>query len=620
VFTMLTDKEKLESDELLSRIEKQLDDIDTGEILGDMTKECLEQKGFIGDKPVVIPQKTPRQETEKEHLLFEVNVDFERLPDDTVAEELDAESLLHLKDVMVGQLLATRSADEQMPFSNGINVVRSINDTKEFYHAKVKGKAVIIQNSLHVIISDRDCKLEIRTDDEKMHAYIDCRPSLGNGKPLIAAAVVQELKNIGIRFCIDCETIKKTVDRAELTKKRYANVCVASGKAPLPGDDGKVEYEFITEQQGYDFRIFPDGRIDYHNSKNILMAEKGQLLARLIEPKQGKPGINVFGEEIPAETGAPVVLIPGNGVRRSENGMEFIADANGSIMINGSVLEVVNTFVVNGDVDYSTGNIQFNGNVLINGNVPDGFEVKAEGDIIVAKIVESARLEAGRDVVIKGGVQGKGKGLISAGRDIRIGYAQNARLEAQGNIYIENFAINSCIFTSKCLIMQDKRGSVIGGEVSAQRGLDVRILGSETGVKTFVEAGTNYLVMRKISELDAVIDFCEKNIAKIEDSLKVLYGRLQAGQTLDKGMKQVVFKALEKKKDLEQRRAVMLAKRTDLYEQSREIDSCYVKVKQTCYPDVYIKIKEYKTLVSKPRDNVRFYEDRKAGEIAVGVY
>jgi uncharacterized protein (DUF342 family) len=64
----------------------------------------------------------------------------------------------------------------------------------------------------------------------------------------------------------------------------------------------------------------------------------------------------------------------------------------------------------------------------------------------------------------------------------------------------------------------------------------------------------------------------------------------------------------------------MIAKRNDLSQQSQERDVCCIKVKQTCYPDVCIKIKEYKTLVSKPRDNVRFYEDRKAGEIAVGAY
>jgi len=62
-------------------------------------------------------------------------------------------------------------------------------------------------------------------------------------------------------------------------------------------------------------------------------------------------------------------------------------------------------------VDFVTGNIFFNGNVVVCGTVLDGFEIKADGDIIVSKIVESATLTAGRDVIVKGGVLGRGKGL-----------------------------------------------------------------------------------------------------------------------------------------------------------------------------------------------------------------
>jgi uncharacterized protein (DUF342 family) len=423
-----------------------------------------------------------------------------------------------------------------------------------------------------------------------------------------------------IKFGIDENRIAKVISDCESSKKGQKDACIASGKPPIAGADGAIEYLFSTDSQDADFKILPDGRIDYHHSQNIMMAKKDQMLAKIIAPKQGAIGMNILCEEIPAPSGNPAVFAAGEGVRAEKSGAEFYAEINGSIILNGSVITVVNTYVVDGDVDYSTGNIQFNGNVLINGNVPDGFEVKAEGDIIVAKIVENARLEAGRDVVIKGGVQGKGKGLISAGRDIKVGYAQNARLEAQGTIYIKNFAINSYVFTSKNIIMLEKRGSIIGGEAFAQQGIDVRVLGSENGVKTFVEVGTNYLVMRRISELDAAIGFCERNIMKIDDSLKTFYSRMKSGQPLSDATKQAIAKTLGKKKDLEQRRAVMFAKRTDLCAQSLERDACFVKVKQTCFPDVTIKIKEYKTVVSKARENVRFFEDRKAEAIAVGVY
>ena len=64
----------------------------------------------------------------------------------------------------------------------------------------------------------------------------------------------------------------------------------------------------------------------------------------------------------------------------------------------------------------------------------------------------------------------------------------------------------------------------------------------------------------------------------------------------------------------------MLARRADLQSRSSEKEICSVKVSQTCYQDVLIKIKEYKTVVTKPRSKVKFYEDRKAKEIAAGAY
>jgi len=616
----MNNQNNTESDDLLARLEKQLDDIDTAEILQDMTPESLKEKGFIGDKTVKIPKRFAKQETEKEHLAFEEGVEFERLSESVLIDEVGVESLLYLDDVENGRIIATRDADESSPVAAGINVVRKEKDGKELYYALVRGKVVIIKNALHVIASDRDCKLSVRIDQEKMNAFLDCEPGLGRGRSLSSGAVRDALNGQGIKFGIDENRITEIVGVAETSKKRQKDVCIASGKPPLPGADGSIEYLFSSENLDADFKILADGRIDYHHSQNIVMAKKDQFLARLIAPKQGRAGVNVLGRDVPAPSGTPAVLAAGEGVRADKGATEFYAAINGSIILNGSVIEVVNTYVVDGDVDFSTGNIQFNGNVLINGNVPDGFEVKAEGDIIVAKIVESARLEAGRDIVIKGGVQGKGRGLISAGRDIKVGYAQNARLEAQGNIYIGNFAINSYVFTSKNLVMLEKRGSVIGGEVFAQRGIDVRILGSENGVKTSAEAGTNYLVLRRISELDTAIEFCERNILKIDDSLKTFYSRMKSGQPMTDATKQVIAKTIEKKKDLEQRRAIMFAKRTDLFEQSRERDACFVKVKQTCFADVTIKIKEYKTVVTKERNNVRFFEDRNAETIAVGAY
>jgi uncharacterized protein len=617
------DKQQLSADEaLLARVEKQLDEIETSEILRDMTPEALSEKGFIGDKPIDIGRSAKAQVTEKEHLLFEPGVEFERLTDTDTFETIEIESLLHVADVEKGKLIASRNAGERTTFDVGHNVGVEIVDGMVRYYAMVRGKPVIIKDSLHLVPSDVDCKIKIQIDEEKMHAYLDCSPAYGSGTPLSAGLVHAEMEQLGIRHGIKKEAVTAAVDDVNKNRVTVSNALVAAGTPSLPGKQGAIEYLFDSKLKEYDFSILPDGRIDYRNSKAILTAAENQLLARIGAASSGIPGKTVLGEILPVEDSEAAVtaIIPGNGVRVSEDGKAFFAAIAGIIMLNGSMLDVVNMYVVEGDVDFTTGNISFNGNVFVRGTVLDGFEVKADGDIIVQKIVESARLAAGRDVIVKGGVLGRGKGLVSAGRDIRIGYAQNARLEAQGNIYIGNYAVNSYMATSKQLIMLEKRGAVIGGEVFALRGIDVRTLGSESGIKTYMEAGTDFLVLRTMGEMDGVIAFCEQNIHKIDEALKALAVKFKPGAPLPPAMKQPMAKALEKKRDLERRMTTVQAKRSDLQKASLEKDRCFVKVRDACYSDVSIKIKELKTIVTQVRMHVRFYDDRKTGEIGVGAY
>jgi uncharacterized protein (DUF342 family) len=289
-------------------------------------------------------------------------------------------------------------------------------------------------------------------------------------------------------------------------------------------------------------------------------------------------------------------------------------------LYNKQVLEIVDSYVVRGDVDYSTGNIHFNGTVIIAGNVLDGFEVKAEGDIVVLKNVEAARLEAGRDIIIRGGVQGKGKGLVCAGRDIFIEYVQNGRLEAQGVIEIGNFAVNSYIATTNQLRLTEKRGTLIGGEAFALRGFDVRTLGSEQGVKTFVEAGTDFLALKKIREMQDVITMMTDNLKKIESTLKTVSVAFKNNPELAVSRKPLVMKALAKRDEIKNNLHIIEAKAEELKNRSNFEGTCFVKVFETCYSDVTIKIKKLQTSIVKPRTNVQFYEDTSAGRIGCKFY
>ena len=329
--------------------------------------------------------------------------------------------------------------------------------------------------------------------------------------------------------------------------------------------------------------------------------------------------MDVVGEVLLADKGKQAHLVAGNGVKVSDDGQSFYADIKGCVVLNYPVLEVLELYEVQGDVDYSTGSIDFSGNVIINGTVHEGFEVKADGDIIIQNCVESARIIAGRDVRISGGILGHGKGVISAGRDVYAEYAQNGKIEAQGTVYLNDFAVNSTI-SCNYLNMLKKHGSVVGGEIIAQRGIDIINLGSQSGTKTYVSAGTDFLVRTKIKELDDAIKFFNENLKKIDNTLKPILKRMKSDPNNQKYNNALVKSTIDKRKELASTLRIMEAKKKHLQEQLEIEGVCFVKVKHTCFGDVHITIKDLKFNNAYKRENVRFYEDKREGEIKTGAY
>jgi len=183
-------KQSLDAEALVERLEKQLDEMETAEILRSMTPEELAEKGFIGDKAIAMARSANRQEpTEKEHLVFESGIEYERYPDSETFENLSVSSLMHIDDVKKDQLIACRSAAERIPFDAGRNVAKYATDTVIQFRATLRGKPVIIKDALYIVPSDVDCRIKIRLDNTRMHAYLDASPAYGSGKPLCVELV-----------------------------------------------------------------------------------------------------------------------------------------------------------------------------------------------------------------------------------------------------------------------------------------------------------------------------------------------------------------------------------------------------------------------------------------------
>ena len=81
----------------------------------------------------------------------------------------------------------------------------------------------------------------------------------------------------------------------------------------------------------------------------------------------------------------------------------IVADLDGQLVENNNKIIVDPTIEIKGDVDLSTGNIDFNGSVLIKGSVQAGFAVRADGDVEIRGTISGGNVEA-KNIIVFGGI------------------------------------------------------------------------------------------------------------------------------------------------------------------------------------------------------------------------
>ena len=123
------------------------------------------------------------------------------------------------------------------------------------------------------------------------------------------------------------------------------------------------------------------------------MLTKVMLLLYFIK-KTGDDGIDVLGRRVPPRKVKHVIFRYGRNLSESEDGTELVSQVSGHVVLENDKIFVSNVLeLVN--VDNSTGDIDYEGDVVVKGNVLAGFTVKATGDITVSGIVEGATVIAG---------------------------------------------------------------------------------------------------------------------------------------------------------------------------------------------------------------------------------
>lgn len=253
---------------------------------------------------------------------------------------------------------------------------------------------------------------------------------------------------------------------------------VAHAIEPRHGRDGTITWIVEDDPAQQD--------VAFYDRSSYTMVTAGQVLAQIAPPTNGEDGRDVTGRVLAARNGRCCVIKIGTGVICKENG-DVIAENDGALMRSADRVDVVRLISVTGCVDFSTGNIDFEGDVVVHRGVRDRFVIHAGGHVDVRGLVESAAINAGGDVVLRGGMAGRDIGNVRCGGDLEARYLDKVTGSIGRNLTFEREVIGCTLGISGRI--EAPMGTIIGGTMTVASSVRVYAIGSDAGTATQIYLG-----------------------------------------------------------------------------------------------------------------------------------
>lgn len=433
---------------------------------------------------------------------------------------------------------------------------------------------------------DVNGSVKVNIDRDKMKAYLEVTPALANGIPVSLEIAKSALEGKGVVFGIDENQISEAVKEKNWGKE----VMVAQGRPAVDGKDAIIDYKFIMPKDKLVPRVDAEGNVDFREMGLVNNITKGALLVVRTPPLAGESGMDVLGHELVPRSGKDFALPKGKNTVGNPEGTILLAMIDGQINVKDHKVSIAPVIQLNGDVDFSSGNIDFIGSVLIRGNINSGFSVKAQGDIEVGGFVETAEVVAGGNILVKGGIKSGAKGLVKAGENLAARFIENSRVEAGQDITIKEGIMQSYVRAGGSIKVIDKKAIIVGGVVQAAQMVEAKVLGSPIATRTIVEVGVNPYYREEYHKLIKTRTEKKRIMDNLSSNMQAFQRSGIAPQDLPEKKRLALLKILEDYKKVKEELATYDERINFLEEELNRIKSARVRALEVAYPGVRISI------------------------------
>ncbi len=511
---------------------------------------------------------------------------------------------LRIPALVPGGALA-RSADYSGDGRNVSAGAHVVQDTRGYFVAERYGYAHLEGDVLSIV-----SPLVLSDDAMQLHWLVLDERALS-----VAVDLLQPwFDDLGVVSGFDEELIQKMAAKICHGIHRCGRVLIASGLPALAGAGASVE--ILVERGNRAGCEREDGTLDFRQVHSIVPVVRGQSLARRTPARAGRDGLSVCGKKTAAAAGSDQVLKAGENVQINmvEGSELYVAEAAGALVLAADEISVGRMLRIGGHVDFRTGNLDFDGVIVVDGSVLQGFSLKATGDIQIAGALESgASVCAGGDLVVGGGILGRRTKAVATGQ-VRARYVQEATVIAGGDLEVEELVYQARLRVGGRINVASgsgpRGGSIIGGEAWGQS-LNLSIAGSPAHVVTSLMAGMDPERARKLDKVREAVDLTYAQLRRLlnrfglnDIDIEQIHNRIAATAGPKRKLLAQTARQLGQVVQTHQK---LLAVRRELEQRLGErVKGACIVVRDKAYSGVEVRIGEYKMQLKEDVDSPRF--------------
>ncbi|WP_022664233.1 FapA family protein [Desulfospira joergensenii] len=288
---------------------------------------------------------------------------------------------------------------------------------------------------------------------------------------------------------------------------------IAHGNEPRPPKNARIDYYFPIDFL-HAGKINPDGSIDFRDRGDTPHVGEDELLASKVYPEEGRVGISVGGEKIPVEEPVDWGFSSGAGTRISDEGDKIYSLISGQPHLDPmGIVSVCTEYQIQGDIGFETGNIEFDGNVVITGSVKQGFKVKCTS--LTAKEISGGEIDVSGDLNVSMGIIDTR--LVNVRGSVQAKFIRNSKIYAFGDVIVQKEIIDSEIYLSGACV--NEKGLILNSRISAKMGIRGGTIGNKSSQPSILTVGVDEHTNLLVEKIESRLALAKEKIRQLTDEI-----------------------------------------------------------------------------------------------------